>query len=85
MIISFVDAGHGNENLSPTGLASLIAKRQTSGDDVRCLIAHLPIEVNEDGSDQSFTATQRKTPPKKNHLRGESWVVAVGAVVYAIV
>ncbi|ACI64400.1 predicted protein [Thalassiosira pseudonana CCMP1335] len=69
MIISFVDAGHGNENLSPTGLASLIAKRQTSGDDARCLIAPLPIEVNEDGSDQSFTATQRKTPPKKNHLR----------------
>ncbi|KAL7553532.1 hypothetical protein ACHAWF_016842 [Thalassiosira exigua] len=70
MIVSFEGPGQ-DENWSPRGLSSLIAKRQSSGVDVKCLIAPTPLELNpDDASDQSCTAAQRspsKTP--KNHLK----------------
>mmetsp|Transcript_15973 Transcript_15973/g.33520 ORF Transcript_15973/g.33520 Transcript_15973/m.33520 type:complete len:303 (+) Transcript_15973:904-1812(+) len=54
-----------SENWSPRELASLIAKRQSSGEDARCLIAPLPIELHpDDGSLNSHTATRRTSSSK---------------------
>ncbi|KAL7484956.1 hypothetical protein ACHAW6_010571 [Cyclotella cf. meneghiniana] len=73
MIVSFraKDPIH-DENWSPRRIASLIAKRQSSGEDAKCLIAPVPIEVkSEDGSDQSYTATRHPSSikPPKNFVK----------------
>mmetsp|Transcript_1064 Transcript_1064/g.2344 ORF Transcript_1064/g.2344 Transcript_1064/m.2344 type:complete len:297 (+) Transcript_1064:2612-3502(+) len=70
MIVTF-ESTSGNENWSPRGLAALIAKRQSSGDDAKYLIAPTQIESNsDDTSNQSCTAARSSQPRKtKNHLR----------------
>ena len=68
MIVTFENPSP-NENWSPRGLAAVIGKRQSSGDNAKCLLAPTPIESEPDGtSGQSCRAT--RTPKKpKNHLR----------------
>ena len=73
MIVSF-ESPDNDENWTPSSLASLIAKRQVRGEDVKCLIAPLPIESNnadDDSDNQSCTACHLSPSSKKpkNHLR----------------
>ncbi|KAL7463260.1 hypothetical protein ACHAXS_003632 [Conticribra weissflogii] len=72
MIVSFENKDISEtDNLSPRGLASLIAKRQSSGEDARCLIAPLPIALHPDEcSLNSHTATWRTSKKvEKNYLK----------------
>ena len=73
MIVSF-ESPDNDENWTPSSLASLIAKRQVRGEDVKCLIAPLPIESNnadDDSDNQSCTACHLSPSSKKpkNHLQ----------------
>ena len=71
MIISFDSPNQ--ENLSPRGLSTLFAQRQSSGDDIKSLLAQTSIELHaDDASNQSCTAARQSPSPKpqpKNHCR----------------
>ncbi|KAL7536211.1 hypothetical protein ACHAXR_006993 [Thalassiosira sp. AJA248-18] len=69
MIVSFESPSH-DENWSPSALSSIIAKHQSSGEDVKYLIAPISIESNaDDASNQSCTAARHSSKQPKNHLK----------------
>ena len=70
MIVSFQSPKQEEENWSPRTLSSVIAQRQRNGEDVKCLIAPTPIDLQPDEDDASNTAA-RLSPTKKpiNHLQ----------------
>lgn len=64
------ESSNRDENWTPRGLASLIAKRQNSGDDAKYLLAPTPIEsCLDDATNQSCTAAAGTRKKPKNHLR----------------
>ena len=73
MIVSF-ESPNNDENWTPSSLANLIAKRQCTGEDVKSLIAPLPLPIesnaDDDSTNQSCTACHLSPSKKpKNHLR----------------
>ncbi|KAL9182874.1 hypothetical protein ACHAXT_004153 [Thalassiosira profunda] len=71
MIVTFQNSPkQEEENLSPRTLSSVIAQRQRNGEDVKCLIAPTPIDLQPDADDASNTAAmQSPTKKPKNHLQ----------------
>merc|ERR1712085_39455 len=68
MIVTF-ESSSQNENWTPRELATLIGKRQSSGDDAKYLMAPTPIESDAtDASNRSCTTAGTPKKPK-NHLR----------------
>ena len=77
MIVSFDSPNQ--ENLSPRGLSTLFAQRQSSGDDIKSLLAQTSIELHreppppappppwhaDDASNQSCTAARQSPSPKQ--------------------